>query len=88
VPRLGVEASLLELGRRAEAPVCSSGGQQALAIGPVASQVGALVNDGFIPAEPEPTESVEDGFGRGVGASSAIGVLDPEEKVAPEMPGI
>ncbi|MEY9709268.1 hypothetical protein ABIF03_001410 [Bradyrhizobium elkanii] len=47
-----------------------------------------LVDDLAVPIELEPLQAVQDGVDRLLGRAFTVGVLDPEQHLAAELPGI
>src|SRR6185312_10351118 len=86
--RGGELAALLELFRRAEAPVRGTRVEQAARVGLVARQVGALIDDLFVPVEAKPGQPVEDRAGGFVRAARLIRVLDAKEELAAVLAGV
>jgi hypothetical protein len=70
---------LVELLRRAEAPVGLVRIDQALHVSLVSRQVGALIDDVLVPIEAKPIEAVENRASALVGTACLVGVLDPQK---------
>src|SRR5258708_7397394 len=73
---------LVELLRRAEAPIRLVRLDQALDVSLVSRQVRALIDGILVPIEPEPIEAVEDCPRALAGAPRLVGVLDAEKELS------
>ena len=86
--RAGLFPHRRELFRGGVAAVSLAAGQQLLGDLPVPRGAGELVDDVAIPVEFEPFQAVQDRGDRGIGRSFPVGVLDAQQHLAAELPGI
>ena len=85
---LGLRPLRIQLLPGTEAAIGLPLSQEALRIGLMPGRVLSLEKRPFIPGDSEPAQSIQNDFGMLLGATLAVGVLDPEHVSTAGMPGI